>query len=139
MNPVKQALRSRAASKDDLLDMMNREVLPVLQATRELANRLAANPEQTTTATVDWSAAHFQAITLTGATTLSFIAPGGAAWLALKVTQDGAGGHALTFPAAAVWEGGTPPVITVAAGAVDLIMFYCDGTTYFGLPAQDFS
>ena len=139
MNPVKQALRSRAASKDDLLDMMNREVLPVLKATRELANRLAANPEQTTTATVDWSAAHYQSVRLTGDATLTFIKPGGAAWLALVVQQDGTGGWAVTWPGSVLWEGGTPPTITVAAGAVDLIMFYCDGTTYFGLPAQDFS
>lgn len=139
MNPVKQSLRNRAASKDDLLDTINREVIPVLSATRELTNRLAANPEQPTTGDVDWASAHFRAITLTGPTTLSFIAPGGAAWLALRVTQDATGGHVVTWPASVLWESGLAAVITIAAGAKDLILFYFDGTNYFGLPAQDFS
>lgn len=142
MNPVKQALRTRAPSKDDMLEMLTREIIPVLAATRDLTNRLAANPEDAdssgTAVTIDWSSAHYRVLRLTANATLDFTEPPQSALLVLRVVQDGTGGWAPTWPSTVRWMGGTAPTITVAPGAVDIVVFYCDGAAFYGMPFQDF-
>lgn len=139
MKPVQPGLSTKAYTEEGLLRGINREVLPVLQAVRTLANDMASAPEQVTTSTVDWSRRRFNALTLTASATLSFVSPPGADWLVLRVTQDATGGHGVIWPASVVWPSGAAPTVTVGAGAVDVIVFYCDGATFYGLAFQDFS
>lgn len=142
MKPINQPLRQRSLTKDDYLEAINRELLPLLQAIRELVNRLAAAPEQSessgTEKTLDWSAYHYRALTLTGNCTLTFVAPGGAAELVLRLTQDAIGTRTVTWPSTVNWEGGTAPTLTAAGGSIDLVRLYCDGTNYYGTAWLDF-
>lgn len=55
------------------------------------------------------------------------------------VKQDGTGGRTLAWNAIFKWPGGTPPVITATAGAVDKIQGTYDGTSIFCTFAQNFS
>jgi hypothetical protein len=64
----------------------------------------------------------------------------GSATLILK--QDSTGGRTLTWPSSVRWAGGTAPVITPAANAVDVYAFVTRnaGVTWFGFPGgQGFS
>ncbi len=44
------------------------------------------------------------------------------------ITQGAGGSHLLTYGALFSWPGGTPPTLSTAAGAVDLLTGYYDGT-----------
>ena len=59
----------------------------------------------------------------------------------IKFVQDGTGGWAVTWPAAVKWQGGTAPVITTAAGSVDLVTLktWDAGTTWYGDFGQAYS
>jgi hypothetical protein len=64
----------------------------------------------------------------------------GSATLILK--QDATGGRTLTWPGAVRWAGGTPPLVTPAANAVDIyaLMTGDGGTSWYGFAGgQDFS
>jgi hypothetical protein len=45
-----------------------------------------------------------------------------------KITQDATGGRTLAFGSVFSWPGGSPPVMTAIANAVDVISAYYDGT-----------
>lgn len=82
---------------------------------------------------IDWTAGSAQSMTLNAATvTPTFVAPPGGCTLTLVVTQDGAGGRQVVWPAAVSWIGGGPPALLSGAGATTLVHFYFDGVTYFG-------
>ena len=50
----------------------------------------------------------------------------------VKFTQDATGNRGLTFGTAYKFAGGTAPVFTGQAGnAVNILTFWCDGTTAF--------
>lgn len=51
---------------------------------------------------------------------------------AIKVTQDGAGNRTLAYGSAYKWAGGVAPVLSTAAGAVDVLTFISDGTNLYG-------
>jgi hypothetical protein len=90
----------------------------------------------TDAATISWNLDEAQAaqVTLGGARTLG--APtnrrAGATYM-LLVKQDATGGRTLAFNAAYRFPGGTDPVMSTAANAVDLLSFYCDGTNLYGV------
>lgn len=91
---------------------------------------------------IDWNNGRFQAITLTANATLTFTAPtnGKPTTLSLRVIQNGTGGWTLTLPSGIKWPGGTDPVITAAAGAIDIISFeYRGAAGYYGVASQNFS
>lgn len=89
---------------------------------------------------VNWKAnANVQRSQLDGNTVFVFTDPSGPANLVLRIEQDGVGGHTVTWPANVMWEGGTPPVISAAALAIDVATFYFNGTDYYGSIQQDFS
>jgi hypothetical protein len=52
----------------------------------------------------------------------------------LFLTQDGTGGHAVTWPGSVTWLGGVAPAIGSAAGAVTVLVFETvnGGTTWYG-------
>jgi hypothetical protein len=50
----------------------------------------------------------------------------------VEVKQDGTGSRLVTWPAAVVWPGGTPPTLTTTAARSDIFKFYFNGTNYLG-------
>ena len=97
------------------------------------------NSVVTADSTVDWNDGLRQAITLSGNTTFTFTAPPGPANLILKVTQSSGGSNTVAWPATTKWVGGTDPTMTATANAVDLYMFFYDGTSYWGSALQNMS
>ena len=95
------------------------------------------------TPTVDLANGNVQDFTLTQDVTFTFA--GSAADVAVGFTlilrQDATGGWTPTWPTSVDWPGGTAPVATAAANAVDVFTFFTvdDGTTWFGTAVQDFS
>lgn len=97
-------------------------------------NEEVDNGNSGTADTIDWRAGNKQKSTLTGNVTYTFTAPTSisAASLILRLIQDGTGSRTATFPASVHWSGGTAPTLSTAAGAVDIIAFYWDGTNFHG-------
>jgi len=89
-------------------------------------------------ATINWTAGQKQRVTLGTNTTFAFIAPLGPCNVVFKIVQDGTGGRSPTWPTACRWEGGVSPSLTPTANATDLVVFYFDGTLYFGQSARNF-
>jgi lysophospholipase L1-like esterase len=84
-------------------------------------------------ATVQWSIAQYQALTLTANCTLTFgSAPAGVCIVRLRLVQDGTGGRTVTWPAGIQWQQSTVPTLSTGPGAIDFIELYYNGTTYFG-------
>ena len=53
----------------------------------------------------------------------------------LKVIQDGTGGRTITWPGSVTWISGSAPTLSSAAGAIDFIVMFYDGTTLYGYKA----
>jgi hypothetical protein len=82
--------------------------------------------------TLDWSQGNCQATILAASGLTITAVPVGVGDFQLRVTQDGTGNRLLpTFAPAINWLGGAPTLRT-AAGAVDILLFYCDGARFFG-------
>lgn len=88
--------------------------------------------------TIDWTTGPYHKSTMTGNCTYTFTAPSGPARLQLKLVQDATGSRTATWPAAVKWPGGTAPTLSTAATSIDIITFYYDGTSYYGVEALDF-
>jgi len=71
--------------------------------------------------------------------TFTFTAPTKPGDFIIKLVQDGVGSRTATWPATVKWPGGTAPTLSTAAGAIDLIRFYFDGTNYYGTFDLNFS
>jgi len=84
-----------------------------------------------------------QKLALTGNCTLSLTAPASGAMrsLTLLLFQDGTGSRTVTWPSAVKWGNGGAPVLSIAAGKMDIVnLFTVDGgTTWYGIAgAQGF-
>ena len=75
--------------------------------------------------TLDRKAGGVQFMTLAGnVTSITFAnwpASGTASTLRLVIAQDGTGSRTVTWPASVKWPGGTSPVLSTAANAVDIV------------------
>jgi hypothetical protein len=91
--------------------------------------------------TINFNNGQKQRITLTAAPcTLSFTAPTvGVGNFLLKIIQDGGGSKTITWPATVKWPNGTAPTLSTAAGAVDIVSLYYDGTNYYSVASLNFS
>jgi len=87
---------------------------------------------------INWTAGQKQEVFLTGNATFSFIAPTGPANLILRVIQSGAGSNLVTWPGTVKWVNSTPPTLSTAANAIDIVAFYYNGTNYFGVLSPNF-
>jgi hypothetical protein len=93
-------------------------------------------------ATITWDTGGYPTshakVTLGGNRTLAISnAIAGASGI-LVVTQDGTGSRTLTLPAGSKAPGGAP-TLTTTAGAIDVLSFYYDGTTYFWTVGKAFA
>ncbi len=93
-------------------------------------------------ASIAWDAAANQvaSVTLAGNRTLANPTnmKDGATYI-LTVKQDATGSRTLAYGSAYKWPGGTAPVLSTAANAVDILTFVCDGTNMYGVASLDFS
>lgn len=87
------------------------------------------------TDTIDWTTGNKHKSTLSESCTFTFTAPSGPANLILEAVNFGA--FTPTWPASVKWPGGTEPTWT--ASGTDIVAFYYDGTSYFGVASLDFS
>jgi hypothetical protein len=87
--------------------------------------------------TLDFANGRKQRLVLTGNVTLTLSNPVDGARYLLHV-GTGAGAFTATWPAAVLWAGGVAPVITAAAGKVDLVVLIYSATTgkYYGAVSQ---
>lgn len=91
-------------------------------------------------ATINWNSGNDQTITLTANCTFTFTAPtlGGAGKFLFRITQDGTGNRLATWPASVKWVNQTPPTLTGAANATDIVSFYWNRTNYWGTYSPNF-
>lgn len=95
-----------------------------------------------TTQTIDWDDGNYAVVDLASASgnvTLTLSNPNAGAFYFIEVRQDSTTPRDVVWPAAVKWPGGTPPVISVGANAVDTISMAYNGTDYLATFAQDFS
>lgn len=85
---------------------------------------------------IDWSEGFRAKITLTGVTTFDFDDPPHPTHLQIRVISDGA--YSLSFNQSIIWQHGAAFGDTTGSNKVDIISFYFDGTTYYGMYAKDF-
>lgn len=96
----------------------------------------------TDAATVNWNLDTQQCATLTLGGNRTLAAPtnmkNGATYI-LLIKQDGTGNRTLAWNAAYKFPGGTDPVLSTGASAVDLLTCYSDGTSMYCSVAKNFS
>jgi hypothetical protein len=93
-----------------------------------------------TTTTIDWTQGNKQTVTLGANLTFNFTAPpGGASNLILRLVQDGTGSRNPGWPGAVKWATGTEPTWSTAAGAVDIVSLYYNGSSYYGTALTGFA
>lgn len=90
------------------------------------------------TITIDLSTGNLFTVTLGGNRTLDFTNLNEGVFI-VKVVQPGAGGpYTLTHDAAEKWPGGTEPTLSTAANSIDILTYFCDGTTLHGTSSLDY-
>lgn len=98
--------------------------------------KLNAMGNGTGTRAIDLALGNVVSATLAGNTTFTFTGStaGTACSFGLYLTQDATGSRTVTWPASVKWAGGTPPTLSTAASAVDVLVFETinGGTTWFG-------
>ena len=85
--------------------------------------------------TINWLQGQDQQVLLTATTTFTFTAPLGVSTRLLRLIQDGAGSHTVTWPASVKWPGGTAPTLTTAAGGTDIVSCFYNGSANYDCQA----
>lgn len=75
--------------------------------------------------------------TLTGNVTFTFpsATSGISTFFTLVISQDGTGGHTITWPGSVDWADGTAPTLSTGSNEVDILTFFSvdGGTTWYGM------
>lgn len=92
-------------------------------------------------ANIAWTADTKQIATLTIAGNRTLSAPSNAVigTYVLIITQAAGGSHTLAYNAVFKWPGGTAPVLSTAAAAIDILTFVSDGTNFYGVAQKAFA
>jgi hypothetical protein len=92
--------------------------------------------------TIDWNVSQKQNLTITGTdNTIDFTNPAGPCNLILKIIQ-GDGDDTITagnYHTNVKWAGGAKPTLSTTNGAIDIVSFYFDGTSYHGVGSIGFA
>jgi len=57
----------------------------------------------------------------------------------LKIQQDGTGNRNITWPTGVFFPNGQDPNLTNGGDSIDIVSFYYDGVSYYGVESLDFS
>ncbi len=106
----------------------------------DYSEALANDGNSGTALTVNLADGNVQEITLTGNVTLSIsgaAASGTDSSVTLFLIQDATGSRTVTWPTTTKWTGGVAPTLSIAAGAIDVVVLttFDGGTTWFGFLA----
>lgn len=88
--------------------------------------KVITNNAVTGTYSCDLSLANVFKITVIGDTAIEFsnVPTAGVSNALLYITQDGTGGHAVTFPSSIRWPEGSSPSLTTTANSTDILVFF---------------
>lgn len=92
------------------------------------------NGNSGTAKAIDWRLSNHQKILMTGNCVFTFISPSKPCALTLMITNDATTGRTITLPTVK-WVGGTAPVWTKTANAIDFLQLYWNGTFYIAQAA----
>jgi hypothetical protein len=94
-----------------------------------------------TTKTIDFNTGNVQFIDLTGNVTFTLSNPVSGFAYNLVLKQDATGSRTATWPASVKWAGGTPPTLSTAANAIDVITLIYNGldSEYYAAPNLAFA
>ena len=88
--------------------------------------------------TIDWSKSTKARVNLGGNIVFAFTNPPMPTTLILVLIQDGTGSRTVTWPSGIKWADKTSPVLSTAANSIDIVSFYYDGTSYYGMASLNF-
>lgn len=145
---IERQLRDRAFSKEDVVQGVNREVVPVVRAIHRSVNAILGAPfvvdSEAGVLTLDWSANRHYAVTLTEPITSIVFVDSGDAGADFCVRFD----QTLTFPDnftvsgwpdTVRWCYGAVPYVSYTAGQSDLVAFFFDGSEYWADVSQGYT
>lgn len=91
--------------------------------------------------TIDWTTGNYYNFKFGAfSETFIFTPPTVPGTFILKLEQDSIGGRIASFPANVKWQGGTAPSLSTTPNTgTDIITFYYDGVSYFGVYSLNFS
>ena len=121
-------------SADSDLDMNSNDITEIKTAT----STEYPNGNSGTSKTINWNNGIYQKITMTENCVFSFTNLAGSTRLQLKLIQDSTGSRTASFPSGIKWVGKTAPILTTDANAEDIITFYFDGSSYYGMAGLNF-
>ena len=113
------------------------KVAKIVYFTAETANTIADGA----TGAIDWNVSQKQKVTITGTgITCNFTNPPGVCNLLLKVVQGDGSDIIATWDSDIKWPtNDTVPTLSTGNGDIDIISFYFDGTSYYGVASLDFA
>lgn len=88
---------------------------------------------------INWNNANIQRITLDANCAITFSNPVAGFSYLLILVQDSGGSKLVSSWPTIKWRGGTPPTLSTAGNAIDMISLVYDGTNYYGGAALAFS
>lgn len=107
-----------------------------LEASGSVVNTKKAFTTLTAAATITWESStgfNKKVVLNQAGHTLSIANPQSGSVYTLKIYQDATGGRTITtWPANTRWKGGTPPVLSTAPNALDIVSLIYDGTEFVG-------
>ena len=112
--------------------------VPNLIAYGQAASLANAIGSTGTAISVDWDNSNVQTLTITASGTLTMSNPIDGGVYTLQITQGGSGSNAITW-SNVKWPGGTPPTLSTAVAATDILTFIYGPTAYFGNANLNFS
>ena len=91
---------------------------------------------------IDWSRGQKQVMTMTASVTMSFFASGSQKIgnYLLRIVQGFSGGpYTILWPSGSIkWPGGTKPTLSTGSLDIDIVSFYNNGGSFFGMASLDF-
>jgi hypothetical protein len=141
---IEKQYRDRAFSKDDLLEGVNRELLPIARLVRDRVNASLAAPYVVSSSSgvldLNWSTHRHYQVTLTeDITSVVFTnsADYGADFFVRFI--QGSGAYAVTgWPSTVHWVGGVEPTISATSGRSDMFILFYDGSEYWTEVSQNY-
>lgn len=145
---IERQLRDRAFVKDDIVNGVNREVVPVVRAIHRSVNAVLGVPivvdSQDGVLTLDWSASRHYAVTLSeNIDSIVFVDSGDAgADFCVRFDQTLTTPDNFTvagWPDAVRFIYGVIPFVSYTAGQSDLFQFFFDGAEYWAEVSQGYT